>query len=190
MAKHQSSPSRVLITDTPDSLRIVILGTRSWFVIGVLGLWISAWAVAEVMIPSQFLQGNIPPEAQSLLFAWLVVWTVGGLLAIYAFLWQVMGKEMAAAQGQVLITRRDIGGFGLNKAYDLSQIQNLRVRPFGFNPLDISGALQLWGIGGGMIAFDYEAKTHRFGAGLDEDEAKQVVESIKKRCYVNVKRKT
>jgi len=188
MAKPQPSTSRVVITETPDSLRLVIPGNRSWFVIGFLGLWICAWAVAEVMVPVQFFQGAIPSEAESLLFAWLVVWTVGGLLAIYALLWQAIGKEMAAVQGQVLITRRDIGGFGLNKAYDLSQIQNLRVESSGFNPFDISVALQLWGIGGGMIVFDYETNTHRFGASLDEAEAKQVVTAMKKRCRVNVKR--
>lgn len=189
MAKKQSSPSRVLITDTPDSLRIVILGIRSWFVIGILGLWICAWGVAEVMVPAQFLQGTIPSEAQSLLFAWFAVWTVGGLLAIYAFLWQVIGKEMAAVQGQVFITRRDIGGFGFNTVYDLSRVKNLRAEPSGFNPLDISTALQLWGVGGGRIVFDYDAKTHRFGAGLDEAEAKQIVEAIKKRSREGVKGK-
>lgn len=187
MAKKQPPVSRVTITDIPDSLRIVISGSRSWFVIGFLGLWICAWAVAEVMIPAQFLQGAIPSEAQSLLFAWFGVWTVGGLLAIYALLWQAIGKEMAAVQGQVLITRRDIGGFGFNKVYNFSQIHNLRVGPSGFNPLDISAALQLWGIGGGMILFDYETKTHRFGAGLDEAEAKRVVTAMKKRSHEGVK---
>ena len=187
MAKPQPATSRVIITETSDSLRLVIPGSRSWFVIGILGLWICAWAVAEVMVPAQFLQGAIPSEAQSLLFAWFAVWTVGGLLAIYAFLWQAIGKEMAAVQGQVLITRRDIGGFGFNKVYDLSRVEHLRVEPSGFNPLDISAALQLWGIGGGMITFDYGAKTHRFGVGLDEDEAKRVVAAIKKRCRQGVK---
>ena len=67
-------------------------------------------------------------------------------------------------------------------------MKNLRVAPIGFNPLDISAALQLWGIGGGAIAFDYEAKTLRFGAGLDETEAKQVVTAIQKRCHEGVKR--
>ena len=188
MAKPQPSTSRIIITETPDGLRLVIPGSRSWFVIGILGLWICAWGVAEVMVPTQFLQGAIPSEAQSLLFAWFAVWTVGGLLAIYAFLWQAIGKEMAAVQGQVLITRRDIGGFGFNKVYDLSRVQNFRVEPSGFNPLDFSAALQLWGVGGGKVVFDYETKPHRFGAALDEAEAKRVVTAMKKCCRGTVKR--
>lgn len=60
-------------------------------------------------------------------------------------------------------------------------MRDLRVGPVGFNPMDFSSSLQLWGIGGGVIAFDYGATTHRFGAGLDEVEAKLAVTAIKKR---------
>ena len=39
-------------------------------------------------------------------------------------------------------------------------------------------------IGGGVIAFDYGARTSRFGAGLDEIEASQAVTAIQKRCRI------
>lgn len=158
--------------------------------IGFLGLWICAWAAAEVMVPAQFLRGDIPPEAQSLTVAWFAVWTVGGLLAIYALLWQAMGQEMVTIQGQTLTIRRDIGGVGFDKAYDFVRARDLRVGSVEFNPLDISAALQLWGIGGGAVAFDYETTTVRFGIGLDEAEAKHIVADITKRCREGVKRET
>jgi hypothetical protein len=113
--------------------------------------------------------------------AWFVVWTVAGVLAVYAWLWQVMGKEIVTVRDGILTLRRDIGGFGLNKVYDLDQVRELRAEPAVFDPMDLSMALQLWGIGGGAIAFDYEGKTRRFGIGLDETEAKQAVAAIKKR---------
>lgn len=116
--------------------------------------------------------------------AWFAVWTVGGMVAIYAWLWQVMGKEMVIVHGQTLTTRRDIGGFGFDKEYNLVQIYNLRAEPVEFSPLNVSVALQLWGIGGGVIAFDYGAKTYRLGAGLDEAEANQAVTAIKKRYRI------
>ena len=96
-------------------------------------------------------------------------------------LWQVLGKEIVTVRGQTLQTRRDIGGFGFGKEYDLPRMRDLRVEQVGFNPLEFSSSLQLWGIGGGTIAFDYGAKTYRFGAGLDEAEAKLAVTAIKKR---------
>lgn len=66
----------------------------------------------------------------------------------------------------------------------MQQMTNLRVEQPRFSPFDVSSALQLWGIGGGVIAFESGGKTHRFGAGLDEAEAKQVVESLKRRVQI------
>jgi hypothetical protein len=63
------------------------------------------------------------------MYAWLAVWTVDGLLAIYAWLWQVIGKEIVTVHGQTCTIRRDIGGFGFDKGYDLVQMQNLCVEP-------------------------------------------------------------
>ncbi|HWF62125.1 MAG TPA: hypothetical protein VN666_17710 [Nitrospira sp.] len=181
MAKIQSSASRITITDTSGELRIIIPGRRSWFVICLLGFWICGWTAAEVMVAIQFLNGDAPPEGEFFMVAWFGVWTVSGVLAIYAWLWQVLGKEIATVQGQTFTTRRDIRGFGFDKEYDFFQMRDFRVGPVGFNPLEFSSSLQLWGVGGGVIAFDYGAKTYRFGAGLDEVEAKQAVIAIKKR---------
>ena len=189
MAKINPPVSRITITDTSGSLRIVIPGSRSWFIIGFLGFWICGWAVAEFMVSSQFLKGDAPPEGESFMLAWFVVWTVGGLLAIYAWLWQVMGKEIVTVHGQTFTTRRDVGGFGFDKEYNLLQMRDLRAAQVGFNPLDLSSSLQLWGIGGGVIAFDHGAKTIRFGAGLDEAEAKEVVNAITQRYRIQESRK-
>lgn len=184
MARKQLHASRIIITDTPEGLRVVIPYRRSWFVSGFLGFWISGWAVAEVLVPLQFMKGDAPAEGASLMYAWLAVWTAGGLLAIYAWLWQVIGKEIVTVHGQTCTVRRDIAGFGFDKRYDLVQMRNLRVEPAQFNPLDISSVLQLWGIGGGTIAFDFGSRTHRFATGLDETEASQAVTVIKKRCRI------
>jgi hypothetical protein len=39
--------------------------------------------------------------------------------------------------------------------------------------------MSFWGIGGGLIAFDYGAKTFRFGASVDESEARDIVSELK-----------
>ncbi len=124
------------------------------------------------------------------MLAWLGVWTVGGLFAIYAWFWQVMGKEIVTVHGQAFTTRRDIGGLGFDKEYDLVQMRDLRIGQIGFNPLELSSSLQLWGVGGGVIGFDYGARTYRFGAGLDEAEAKQIVTAIKQRYRIPERART
>lgn len=146
-----------------------------------LGFWIGGWAVAEVMVAIQFLNGDAPPEGELFMLTWFGVWTVSGMLAIYAWLWQVLGKEIVTVDGPTFKTRRDIRGFGFDRVYEFSRIRDLRVGQVKFNPLEFSSSLQLWGVGGGMIAFEYGARTYRFGAGLDEVEAKQAVTAIKKR---------
>lgn len=37
-----------------------------------------------------------------------------------------------------------------------------------------------WGFRGGSMAFDYGAKTYRFGFGVDELEAHQIMEALHK----------
>ncbi|MFY4727815.1 hypothetical protein [Nitrospira sp. BLG_2] len=184
MAKIQPAASRITITDTSQGLRIVMPCRRSWFVICLLGFWICGWAVAEVMVAAQFLNGDAPPDGESFMLAWFGVWTIGGVIAVYAWLWQMLGKEIITVRGQTFRIRRDIGGFGFDKAYDLLQMRDLRAGQAGFNPLELSSSLQLWGIGGGVMTFEYGARTHRFGAGLDEIEAKQTITAIRKRYRI------
>lgn len=184
MAKKRPSPPRITITDRPDELRIVMPNRRSLFVIIFLGFWICGWAVGTVMAPAQFLKSTAQLGEEWLMLTWFVVWMVGGVLAIYAWLWQVIGKETVTVRGHTLATRREMRGFGFGKDYNLVQMTDLRVGQAGFDPMDLTSALQLWGIGGGVIAFEYGAKTRRFGAGLDETEAKQVVESLKRRVRI------
>ena len=185
MAKRKPTASRVTIKDTPEELRIVIPNRRSWFVIGVLTFWVCAWGVGEVMGSTTLFKGEVPPGEEGLMLAWLGVWTVSGLAALMALQWQVMGKEIVTLQGQILKTRREGGGIGFGKEYDLQQMANLRVGQPSFSPFDVSASFQLWGIGGGVIAYESGGKTRRFGAGLDETEAKQVVDALKRRLRIS-----
>jgi hypothetical protein len=150
-------------------------------VILFVAFWLCGWAVAEILVAKQLLNGDAPPEGERFMLAWFGVWTAGGVFAIYAWLWQVMGKEIVIMRGQTFTIRRDIAGFGFAKEYNLTQMRDLRVEQVEFNPVDFSSSLQLWGVGGGVIAFDYGPRTYRFGAGLDEAEAKQIVMAIARR---------
>jgi len=184
VAKVHPSDMRITIADTAGGLRIVMPCRRSWSVIVFLAFWICGWAVGEVMVSRQFLQGDAPAEGEFFMLTWLGVWTGGGVVAVYAWLWQVMGKEIVTVHGQTFTVRRDIGGVGFEKDYDLVQMRNLRGQPVGFSPVDLSSSFQLWGVGG-MIAFDYGARTVRFGVGLDEAEVEHVLTSIKQRYRIS-----
>ena len=181
MAKIEPPKLRVKISDERGNLRIVIPAKRNWFLILFMGFWLCGWAVSEVMIPQQFFKAGMPPSALLFVIAWLGAWTVGGGFSIYIWLWNVMGKEVVLLDGQSLITRREIGKYGRTKEFTLAQVRDLRRSQSTFNPWDFSSGPEVWGLGGGRIAFDYGARTYRFGTGLDEAEAKQIVSAIQHR---------
>lgn len=70
---------------------------------------------------------------------------------------------------------------GRVREYDVQHVRELRVSPMPYNPFDFRSALQFWGVGGGLMAFDYGAATIRFGAGLEEGEAKSIIAKVKSR---------
>jgi hypothetical protein len=44
---------------------------------------------------------------------------------------------------------------------------------------------EFWGLRGGIIAFDYRAKTYRFGFGVDEPEAQELMKVLKEAASGN-----
>ena len=70
-------------------------------------------------------------------------------------------------------------GLPLRKEYDLQHVRNLRVVPFDASIW--SGRDSFGGMRGGPLAFDYGAKTVRFGTGIDEAEARMILDSIRTR---------
>lgn len=130
-------------------------------------------------------RGEVPAGEEGLMLAWLGVWTVSGLAAILALQWQIMGKEIVTVHELTIKTRGEGGGIGFPKEYALHEMANLRVEQPRFSPFDVSASFQLWGIGGGEIAFESGGKTQRFGTGLDEAEAKQIVDVLKRRIRIS-----
>ncbi len=184
MTKINPSVSRVTVTDGPGGLGLLIPPRRNWFIILFMGFWLCMWAVGEIMVPIQFLKGEIPGITVIFILAWLGVWTIGGALAIYLWLWNLMGRQIITMKGHTLTTRREIGGYGFDKEYDLTRVRDLRVSAMGRSAWDYSGILEFLGLGGGLVAFDYGAKTYRLGAGLDEAEAKFVVRKVTDRYSI------
>jgi hypothetical protein len=179
MAYVQPASMRSTVIPEPNGIKIVIPAKRNWFILLFLSFWLCGWAVGEFTVPFEFLKNDTPSEAILFSLAWLGMWTVGGGFAIYAWLWQVKGQEIITLTPTALLIKRSLFGYGRQKEYGVQHLKNLRVAAQGFNPFDFSSAGQFWGISGGTIAFDYGAKTYRFGVGLDESEANQLVSQMK-----------
>jgi hypothetical protein len=103
--------------------------------------------------------------------AFVAVWVF--LWAIYMLVLATAGREIIEVSQQSIVIKRKIiiGNTALpttpSKEYLMKHIKNLRTWP----------ALR-WS-GGGALAFDYGAKTVRFAAGIDDAEARQILERLK-----------
>jgi len=184
MAKVEIGKSRSSINDLPQGIEIVIPAKKNYFLILFLAFWLVGWAFGEVSAIGTFL--NSESKAPTLfMVAWLGGWTAGGAFAIFAWLWNIKGKEIVRIDGMELQHKRDFVLFSRSKEYEIANIQDLRLNSnpssmFGFN-----NGMEFWGFTGGTVSFDYGHSTHKFGAQLDEAEAKHIVETIKKR-YKNL----
>ena len=60
-------------------------------------------------------------------------------------------------------------------------MNNLRLTDIDPSALEMGGGMEFWGLSGGSITFDYGPGIEKFGLGIDEDEASQIIATIKTR---------
>ena len=168
------------VSQTPEGLLISIPSRRNIFLVLFLCLWLVGWGFGEIAACRELFDPQ-KNTADLFLAVWLTGWTLGGGAALYILSWMLAGREVVALRPDALVNRRILWGFDRAREYDLPQVKNLRVAPLVWNPSDWNGALQFWGIGGGPIAFDYGAKTIRIASGIDEAEARLIVNELKSR---------
>lgn len=175
---------RAIISEDGRDLRIAIPIRRNWFITLFLTFWLGGWVFGEFTVTRQMFFASSPAGPKLFMLFWLGGWTVGGGFAIYIWLRNLIGKEVIFIDSMTLTVRQELGGFGRSKEYEMKEVKNLRLSPVPYNPWNMSSGLQFWGIGGGLIAFDYGAQTFRFGSGLAESEAQDLIDTIKKRFKI------
>ncbi|PKN92109.1 MAG: hypothetical protein CVU44_15855 [Chloroflexi bacterium HGW-Chloroflexi-6] len=102
-----------------------------------------------------------------------------GVVVIYAFFWLIAGKEIIEADLKVLKVSRQIFSWKRTSEYSANEVKDLRANPTQFMSGPMKSFRKLLGLDG-TIAFDYGAKTFRFGLEIEEAEAKQIIFAIKK----------
>lgn len=171
---------RSTVRETADGLELIIPARRNVFALLFLTAWLVGWAFGEVTAGWQVLSGRAG-GASLFLLAWLAMWTLGGGWAIYTWLWMAAGKEIVSLRPSMLCLKRDTFGVGRTHEYDLAHVKDLRVAAQPSDAFGWNSGTRVWGLGGGLIAFDYGARTFRFGGAVDEAEAAQIVADLKAR---------
>lgn len=139
-------------------------------------VWLLVWGFVASFVIFQVLPGKIsaPGMPPFFLFLWLTAWIAGGVLVLLSFLWITFGMEEVRVTSEELVLERRVFGLRWVRSFNRADISRLRVSPNPpppwwqqnngeqfINPFENKGNL----------AFDYGAKTYRFGRGIDEAEA-------------------
>ncbi|MDB6061741.1 MAG: hypothetical protein JWM78_1844 [Verrucomicrobiaceae bacterium] len=170
------SKGRATVSSGAGALEIVIPSRKNIFVLVFLFAWLGGWYFGETSAIKSLFQPTA--HDQWFLMFWLLGWSVGGVFVGFSWLWNLLGKEVLIVRSDVLIYQRALGPFKLTRSYDLAHVKDLRTTP---SPsfMQRQNGFGALGVSGGQIAFDYGAKTINIGAGVDEAEAKGLVEMVK-----------
>ncbi len=174
--------SRTTICEDGDALKITIPSGRQWFAtyfssFGFLIMSVMSFGELFEII----LHENTTETWINILF--LIISSVGTVVLGYTLIWRLAGREILTVGPDLMALRRYPTLFWRTKVFRADKVRGLRATFFFlvFSPWQEIKFSDLWGINIGPIAFDYGAKTYRFGAGIDEAEAKQIVSLIKSR---------
>lgn len=168
---------RSKIGHSGSALLITIPSKKNIFHILFLIAWLGAWTFAWIMVARNLFKGNGGPPFGFGLF-WLIGWTVGGIFAMLVLAWSLFGKEMISLDSSRLKIQRCILSIALSKNYLLAEIRHLRLNFETRSIFSWSSTGEFFGYGGGRIAFDYGMKTIKFAMGVDEAEAKFIIDNM------------
>lgn len=164
----------------PEGIEVIIPAKKSLFVNLFLLLWLLAWSYGAVVIIARLIANNAQtPDAFIVIFA--CGWALSGMLAVFIGLWNNKGREIIKINDSELKRSREYVWFSRSKIYETKHITNLRLSDLSPTSLEYAGGMEFWGLSGGMITFDYESDIAKIGLGIDEDEARHIIELIKAR---------
>jgi hypothetical protein len=147
----------------------------------VFGLAVMASELPASLAKTRFANATEAAVLLTFLLVFVVTWLMVGALGTYRLLFDAAGRELVTVDRTSLTLRRDMPLFTHVRTYDLREMQNLRalhsVVPFWVSRWYASSRYpwDIFGLTGGVIAFDYRGRTVRVGGGIDEAEAKNLV---------------
>jgi len=176
------------------NLVISIPSQRKLVMILFLGAWLCGWAFGEVAVIGQLLGASmhfaektaasgvnkIDLPAVAFMIVWLCGWTFGGAIAIFAWVFQIKGMEEVVLGRTGITIAKKTPIWTYKKAYRFEEAKSFRI-PVSHNSIfGTSQGMDAWGFVGGLLGFDYGAKTIRFGIGIEEAEARKILQEIKR----------
>ena len=185
---HVPPPStRYTLDDSAEKLKITIPGGTQWSRILHIFASLIVWFFVEMFSVSGLMYSDDAEGPGLILLIWITIWTIAGLWTMYFLFMLLLGDEIIEINSETLTIGHLISGVGFSSKYKAEDIGELRtLGQNNWEGLEWTFQPRLGGHNG-LIAFSCEDRTIRIGDGLDEAEAKQVLESIRQRFpkYLN-----
>ncbi|MFC4821345.1 hypothetical protein [Dokdonella ginsengisoli] len=167
---------RTKVTPIESGLELEMPARRSVSAVAFSSLWLVIWAVIGYSFVSY--RGGEGEDSTGGSLAMLLLWSALGAPAIFAWLWNIMGKERLCLSPNRISFRLEMLRMGIGNHYDPSLVRNFRA-------VDVPATTAAWFwtspvtiVAGGPLAFDYGARTVRLGAGIDYAEAVELARRI------------
>jgi hypothetical protein len=149
----------------------VLPPSRLWACLAILALpvWVGSSLIPVHFAGIQIVNGSAPPEV----YGSIIVFAGVGTAAFLRLVWLAFRRERVAMDGLELSIRRELAGLGRTKRFASGEVRNLRYSPGFTTSTRFAPAA--------AIAFEYGARTYRFGLGIDQAEADDLIRVLKPR---------
>jgi hypothetical protein len=175
----ETGRARFAIESVDGVEQIRIKARRSWLALAFLLFWIAIWSIGGATAAVQAARSLDP-----FLLVWLVFWAFGWIFAATTIAWQLSGAEILRVIGGDLEIGYAISGLARRRLFRGSEIRRLSAATGGADIFTQMQAIYppfLSRVKTGSLKFDYGARTIRAAPGLDEAEARIIVDHLRRR---------
>lgn len=160
---------RITIRETADGLGVHVPAVRNIPLILFLLVWLAGWSAGEIFALHEIITGGFG-AVDLFLVVWVSAWTIGGLAAWHFLLWQMFGVERLFVTGGAVVTESGFGPLRRRRVWRLDEVGN-PARTYVETRSGQNSAV-------GTISFEADGRSYRFGVGLTETEAEEVLAAM------------
>ncbi|MDZ4170492.1 MAG: hypothetical protein U1E26_12705 [Coriobacteriia bacterium] len=141
----------------------------------LFGGWLATLLPIAALVGLSYAVGSDAADMSLILFGFPVGMLGFAGMGAYMLLWALAGSERVVLTPRSLVLQRRLLGVPIvTREYATEHVARIR-----YSPTPYMRPWNLWSsILGCSVAFDYGAMTYRFGVGLAESDARNLVEAI------------
>ncbi len=180
MALVHPASGRAKITATLNGELITIPPRRNWFVILFLGAWTGGWAFGGGMALLNLFKPDMPLFARGFLMFWLLGWAAGLWFVGRTVYLQFAGSEVISVTRETLTVTRPGRWVTRPASYAMGEVRRLRALS-GQQTQPFFRSQQWPGMDQGALAFDHGMRSVTFASGIDEPEARYILNILREK---------